>query len=409
MSNRHSIRVAIVGVGNCASALVQGVDLYSVEPDKKAGLMFHDIGGYTASDIDFVAAYDVDVRKVGKTLRQAIFEGTNNCFEIFGQYCTDDEENEINPIVRPAPLIDGVAYHMQAFREDDKERFYLGDTDEYAKKRVEEYSVEEYAQQLRDLNVDVLLNYLPVGSQMATEFWAEVCIAAEVNMVNCIPCFIASNKTWAKKFADRGVTIIGDDMRSQVGASIISAALQELFLQRGAEIEVHYQDNVGGNTDFFNMQDQSRLASKKISKENVIRRQNDLAGVETKENSLAAGPAKYFPALGDNKRAHWLIKGTVFGGAPFEFTADLSVQDSPNSAGVVIDAIRLVTVANELGIVGPVVGPSAATQKTPPVDMSVRKAWEECQALAERKMPEGYAYFYDDSVGNTVVSTWLSE
>lgn len=400
------IRVAIVGVGNCASALVQGVDMYSVL-EVQQGLMFPNIGGYTARDIEFVAAWDVDGRKIGKELRTAIYQGTNCCFPIFDVQSIEVPAND--PIVEAAPLLDGIAYHMKGFKVEDKERFFIDDNIEYPD--VNNTTVLKLVGTLRERGVDVLLNYLPVGSQQASEFWANICIQAGVNMVNCIPCFIASDKVWAQKFVDAKVTIIGDDMRSQIGASIISAALQELFLQRGAQIEVHYQDNVGGNTDFFNMQDQTRLASKKISKENVIRRQNDLAGVETKENSIAAGPAKYFPSLGDNKRAHWLIKGSVFGGAPFEFTADLSVQDSPNSAGVVIDAIRLVKVANEIGIVGPVVGPSAATQKTPPVDMGVREAYEECALLAKRTIPHGYLATAEiknvDSGAMYYVSNWM--
>lgn len=402
MKEQRSIRVAIVGVGNCASALVQGVDMYLCESETK-GLMFPDIGGYDAADIDFVAAFDVDQRKTGRPLRKAIHEGTNCCYNIYANF--DSEEDEYNPIVQAAPILDGVAKHMQGFDLDDKEKFYLPYVElDTVPQTYEPAQVKYYADILMTKQVDVLLNYLPVGSQIATEFWMEVCLKANVNVVNCIPVFIASSKIWSQKFVDAGITIIGDDMRSQVGASIISAALQELFLQRGATVEVHYQDNVGGNTDFLNMQDQTRLQSKKISKENVIKRQNDLAGVETKDNTVAAGPAKYFPDLGDNKRAHWLIKGTVFGGAPFEFTADLSVQDSPNSAGVVIDAIRLVTVANELGIVGPVVGPSAATQKTPPKDLGVREAYEECQHLANREVPEGY-HRTDD---NMFVTDWLA-
>ena len=169
-----------------------------------------------------------------------------------------------------------------------------------------------------------------------------------------------------KRFKDAKISIVGDDMRSQVGASIISAVLQEMFQNRGADVQMHYQDNIGGNTDFLNMQDTSRITSKKISKENVIKEQIKLAGKEVLEHSVAAGPAQYFPALRDNKRAHWLIKAIGFGGAPIEFTADLSVQDSPNSAGVVIDALRLCKVANEMKIYGPLIGPSAWTQKTPP-------------------------------------------
>lgn len=388
-----TIKVAIVGVGNCASALVQGVAAYQERAITNMGLMLDDIGGYTPDDIQFVAAYDVDERKIGKLLNSAIYQKPNNCFDIFN---VNDEKFDKNyPFVDRGPLIDGVADHMFADSESDSERFYV--------KSTTSNGLDYYVSKLKERNVDVLLNYLPVGSDEATAFWANVCLAAKVNMVNCIPSFIASNKEWSKKFAENDVAIIGDDMRSQIGASIISAALHELFLKRGATIDIHYQDNVGGNSDFYNMQDQSRLSSKKISKENVIRKQNELAGVETKANSLAAGPAKYFPALKDNKRAHWLIKGTIFGGAPFEFTADLSCQDSPNSAGVVVDAIRLVQVAKEIGIVGPIVGPSAVTQKTPPKDMYTADARNECELLAKRKIPHGYIERADGKFVSTFV------
>jgi len=411
------IRVAILGCGNCASALVQGVAAIRGGKFEDA-LMFKDIGGYSGSDIEFVAAFDVDARKVGKPLHHAIYALPNCCYEIMPRNSVWATEK--SPcMVQSAPLFDGIADHMYSNDIDDAERFYVknscvptgecyNDPDDALE--AYEFLVDDYADRLRQTNVDVLLNYLPVGSQAATEFWMNVCLKAGVHVVNCIPVFIASNKVWAKKFVDAGVTIIGDDMRSMIGASIISAQLQELFLKRGATVEVHMQDNIGGNTDFLNMQDQKRLASKKISKENVVRAQNALAGVETKENTIAAGPAKYFPALGDNKRAHWLIKGTIFGGAPFEFTADLSCQDSPNSAGVVIDAIRLLKVATELGIVGPLVGPSSFTQKSPSVDMFVNDAHHECEQLAKRIMPKGYAPTHPDMRENPIYAhTWVYE
>ena len=349
--------------------------------DNIDGIMFSDVGGYHPSDIEFAVAYDIDQRKVGLPMGEAIHRGTNCCYNILPAHTPIATDC----IVKQGPELDGVAHHMKAASEDDKERFFLYN-------EVVPASVKGFADELKELGVDVLLNYLPVGSQKATEFWAEVCLASGVSFVNCIPVFIASDPVWASRFAKAGVTIIGDDMRSQLGASIISAALQELFLARGMSVQMHYQDNIGGNTDFLNMQDQTRLASKKISKENVIRKQNELAGVDTPENTIAAGPAKYFPSLGDNKRAHWLIRATGFGGAPVEFTAELSVQDSPNSAGVVIEAIRLAKVAAELGIVGPVVGPSACTQKTPPVDLFTSDAHNECKQLAKRIVPEGYVF-----------------
>ena len=369
------IRVGIVGVGNCAKSLVEGVHYYrknsKIDPP---GLMHKEIGGYSLRDIDFVAAWDVDKRKIGQPLNKAIYEKPNCSWNILGKNSEFDIELS-NPIVERAPLLDGVEKHM-----------ITDDIDHNEKICVEDAPWENLLKDLKNKDIDVLLNYLPVGSQQATEFWAEQCLEHKVNMVNCIPVFIASDPEWGKRFKDAKISIVGDDMRSQVGASIISAVLQEIFYARGADVLMHYQDNIGGNTDFLNMQDPSRITSKKISKENVIKEQIKLAGKEVLENSVAAGPAHYFPTLGDNKRAHWLIKATGFGGAPIEFTADLSVQDSPNSAGVVIDALRLCKVANEMKIYGPLIGPSAWTQKTPPVDMKPVDAKIECDKLANREL-----------------------
>lgn len=392
------IRVAIIGVGNCAKSLVEGVALANMNQGLQ-GLGFEDISGYKAEDIEFVMGFDIDQRKIGEPLSVAITQKPNCAVDLIDY---NDKESILtlgevaSGVVYPSPLLDGMGPDMY---NHDIDSTFLSSShclvldQAYEKSRFN--TVQAYAELLESNDVDVLVNYLPVGSKTATEFYADVSITAGVPFVNCIPEFIASDPSWAQKFVDAKIPIIGDDMRSMVGASIISAALQELFLKRGAKVDVHYQDNIGGNTDFLNMQDQSRLASKKISKENVIRSQNDIAGVETKENTIAAGPAKYFPALGDNKRASWLIKGSIFGGAEFEFTADLSCQDSPNSAGVVIDAIRFLKVAEEIGIVGPVYGPSAWTQKTPPLDMRPSEAYEECVNLADGYVPNGYVH--DDS------------
>jgi len=371
------INVAIVGVGNCAKSLVEGVAFYKDKAESETkGLMFYDIGGYKTRDITFVSAWDIDYRKVGLHLKQAIKQKPNNAFEIYDDVSSVCSEN---CIVQSAPLLDGFSDHMKDYPED---RTFIVKTDLPSK----EEALKTIVQNLKQNKVDVLLNYLPVGSQLATEFFMECALEAGVSVVNCIPVFIASDPVWEKKFIDKGIPIIGDDMRSQLGASIISAVLQELFLNRGLEVEMHYQDNIGGNTDFLNMLNKDRLVSKKISKENVIKKQNELKGLETKPNTVAAGPANYFPSLGDNKRAHWLIKAKGFGGAPVEFTADLSVQDSPNSAGVVIDAIRYCKTAKDLGIVGALRGPSAWTQKTPPEDMAPNEAYEECKALANKQL-----------------------
>lgn len=359
------IKVAIAGVGNCASALVQGVNFYKDhEEDNIPGVMFARIGGYHPADIEFVAAFDVDRRKVGRPLGEAIFAAPN-CARVF---CPTVP---MGPVVQMAPVYDGVSQHMLEYPE--RHGF-----------RISNEEPVNIAQVLRDTKADILLNYLPVGSQIATEHLAECCLQAGVSFLNCIPVFIASDPVWEQKFIDAGLPIVGDDMRSQVGASVMSQVLQELAFDRGAVVRYHQQLNVGGNTDFGNMMNQERLASKKISKENVIRAQNDIRGIPVDDDALFAGPSTFIPHLKDNKVAYFKIELEGFGGAPIEIDAKLSVQDSENSAGVVIDAIRYLKVAREEGIVGALRGPSAWTQKTPPQQMMYADAKAECEAFAAR-------------------------
>lgn len=372
MKNR--IRVAVVGVGNCAKSLIEGVALYS-KTGETAGLAFPEIGGYKAENIEFVLSYDVDARKVGKPLWQAISEKPNCAMDF------DVDSYDLSKCtygkVKMGRTLDGVAAHMANFDEDEAFR-----VDEVS----EQLTHEQLVKDLKENDIDVLLNYLPVGSQEATEFYVEGCLEAKVPFVNCIPVFIVSNPEWEQRIKDAGIPAIGDDMRSQLGASIMSQALQELFFNRGMKVKFHEQTNHGGNTDFLNMMDQSRLASKKISKENVIRSQNDIRGIPVPKNGIYAGPSSYIAYHGDNKVAHFRIEAEGFGGAPVIFDARLSVQDSPNSAGVVIDAIRYLQVAREMGLVGSLRGPSAATQKTPPTQMMIDDAHKECEALSQRKL-----------------------
>lgn len=365
MSKTQSIKVAVIGVGNCFSSLYQGFEYYREhDEDNVPGIMFSDIGGYRTSDIEVVAAFDVDPRKVGKPVGSAIF-AKPNCARIF------QEDVPAGPIVQMGNPLDGVSDYMQGQPED------LGF-------RVAKAKPVNIVKVLKESKADILINYLPVGSQEATEFYAQAAIDAGVAFLNCIPVFIASNPVWEQKFIDAGLPIVGDDMRSQVGASVVSQVLQELAFDRGMEVEFHQQINIGGNTDFNNMMVQSRLASKKKSKENVIRAQNDIRGIEVPEHSLFAGPSTFIPYLKDNKVAYFNIRLKGFGGAPVTLDIKLSVQDSENSAGVVIDAIRYLKVARELGVVGALRGPSAWTQKTPPEQMMYADAKLECAALAKR-------------------------
>ena len=358
------INVAIVGVGNCASALYQGFAYYKGK--SHSGIMRADIGGYTVSDIRVVAAFDVDARKVGKCIADAILQKPN---------CTpqkvDRRDMEDGPIVQMGRVMDGVAQHMKLVPID--EGFLVS-----PELPVDVVNV------LRESKADILINYLPVGSQLATEFYAECCLEAKVPLLNCIPVFIASNPEWEKRFIDAGIPLIGDDMKSQFGASILSQMLQELAFERGHKVNCHIQRNVGGNTDFLNMVDQTRLASKKTSKENVIKSQDAIRGV-TSDTFCHAGPSEYISFLGDKKVANITLEMEGFMGSPVNLEAKLEVIDSPNSAGVVVDAIRYLKVAHEIGITGSLRGPSAFTQKSPPQQLSFTDAIKECDKLAARR------------------------
>lgn len=364
--SKNSIKVAIVGVGNCASAIYQGLTYYrNSTGDKIPGVMFAEIGGYTLGDIEVVAAFDVDARKVGLPIGQAIFEEPN-CARVFAKDVPD------GPIVQMGEVLDGISEYMQAERED---RGF----------RVADKTPVDVVQVLKDSGAQILINYLPVGSQKATEFYMQAAIDAGVAVVNCIPVFIASDPAWEQKFIDAKLPIIGDDMRSQVGASVLSQMLQELAFDRGAEVDFHQQINIGGNTDFNNMMVQSRLESKKKSKENVIRAQNDIRDIPLAKDSLFAGPSTFIPYLEDNKVAYLNIRLRGFGDAPITIDAKLSVQDSENSAGVVVDAIRYLQVAREMGMIGTINGPSAFTQKSPKYQMKFKDAMAECEAIAKRE------------------------
>lgn len=365
------IKVAVIGVGNCFSSLYQGLHYYrDTDPDDGhiPGVMRMRIGGYHPADIQVVAAFDIDRRKVGRPVGEAIF-AEPNCTLVF------EPNVSPGPIVQRGPTLDGFPQHMLNYNE------HLG-------YRESNEDVVDVVQVLKDSGAEILINYLPVGSQKAVEFYAQVAIDAGVSFLNCMPVFIASNPIWERKFIEAGLPLLGDDMKSQVGASILSQMFQELLFDRGADIQYHGQYNQGSNTDFLTMEDKGRLASKKVSKENVIRSQNDLRGVETKEGQLYAGPSVYVPRSNDEKVAFFDLRATGFGGFPIKIDARLSVEDSPNSAGVVIDAIRYLRVAREMGIIGSLRGPSAFTQKTPPQQMSFNQAKCECEMLADRQFTE---------------------
>ena len=384
---KKTIKVGIIGTGNCAKSLVEGVQYYTEHTEATTGMMKFDIGGYKAEDIEFTVGFDVDERKVNLPLGEALKQKPNCSWNIV-------ENIESTAPVYEAPVIDGYANLMDRYPEAN--RFLISEelrnsTDMNRvswTSKLERKWKDSIIEKLKEHDVEVLVNYLPVGSQKTTEFWAEICLETGISFVNCIPVFIASDPKWEQRFIDAGIPLIGDDMRSQFGASILSQMLQELAFERGHHVKAHIQRNVGGNTDFLNMEDKSRLASKKISKENVIRAQNEIRDISAEDSFLHAGPSEYIPYYGDNKVANFRLELEGFGGAPVLFDAQLSVQDSPNSAGVVIDALRYVKVAREMGIVGALRGPSALTQKTPPQQMMFRDGIAECNALANRELTE---------------------
>ena len=359
---KKKIRVAIAGVGNCASSLVQGVEYYQ---DRRGaaveGVMRQSIGGYGCGDVEFVAAFDVDRRKVGRPLEEAIF-AKPNCTRIFQAALPVS-----NVIVQAGPVLDGVAAHMADYPDD-------------VAFRCADLQPTDIATALRASGAEVLLCYLPVGSEQAVTHYAQACLDARVAMINCVPVFLASNPEWAKKFRDAGLPIVGDDIKSQVGATIVHRELARLFADRGVGLDRTYQLNTGGNTDFLNMLERNRLRSKKISKTESVQSQLD---ERLDARDIHIGPSDYVPWQHDNKVCFIRMEGRGFGGAPIELELRLSVQDSPNSAGVVIDAIRCVKLALERGEAGPLVAPSAYYMKSPPRQFRDSVARDACDAFID--------------------------
>ncbi len=351
------IKVAIVGLGNCASSLIQGIYYYKdKKPEDAIGLMNRDIGGYKPSDIEVVAAFDIDKRKVDKDVSKAIFEKPN-CTKVFF-----NDVPFMDVRVKLGFLLDGVARHMLKYPDD---KTFL--VDEYLDDFVSDMDVEKakerIVKELKDSGAEVLVSYLPVGSQKAAEFYSECCLEANVAMVNCLPVFIASNPVWAKRFEEKNIPVVGDDIKSQIGATIVHRMLARLFDKRGVKLDRTYQLNTGGNTDFLNMLNRDRLASKKISKTEAV--QSQLEHPLDPDN-IHIGPSDYVPWQKDNKLCFIRMEGRIFGDIPIDLELRLSVEDSPNSAGSAIDAIRCCKVALDRGIGGALTSISAYTMKHPP-------------------------------------------
>lgn len=352
------IRLAVVGVGNCASSLIQGLYYYRTKNEKDAiGLMHWEIGGYRPYDIDIVAAFDIDKRKVGTDVNEAIF-ALPNCTAIF---CKDLPPSGTK--VNMGKLLDGFSEHMKDY--DDKYTFVLADQPEPSKNDV--------VRILKESKADILVNYLPVGSQLATEFYAECALEAGLGFVNCMPVFIASQPKWAERFKAKNLPIIGDDIKAQLGATITHRILTDIFKKRGVKLDRTYQINTGGNTDFLNMLNRGRLASKKVSKTEAVQ---SVTGERLDDENIHIGPSDYVPWQKDNKVCFLRMEGRMFGDIPLNLELRLSVEDSPNSAGVAIDAIRCCKLALDRGIGGILYGPSAYFKKHPPVQYTDEEAYQ---------------------------------
>ena len=354
----EKIRVAIAGVGNCASSLIQGVTYYkdAKAEDKVPGLMHVLLGDYHVSDLEFVAAFDVDATKVGSDLSKAIEGGQNNTIKFA-------DVPALGITVQRGPTMDGL------------NKYYRAMIDESPAEPV------DVAQVLRDTRAEVLVSYLPVGSEDAQRFYAQAAIDAGCAFVNAIPVFIASDPVWAKKFADAGVPIIGDDIKSQVGATITHRLLARLFEDRGLALDHTYQLNFGGNMDFKNMLDRERLESKKVSKTQAVTSQIENYVLDS--DDVHVGPSDHVPWLKDRKWAYIRMEGRNFGDVPLNVELKLEVWDSPNSAGVIIDAVRCAKVALDRGIGGPILGPSAYFMKSPPVQFHDDVAHTMVETFAE--------------------------
>ncbi len=362
-SKKKKVRVAIIGVGNCASSLVQGAQFYRNAPEDQfvPGLMHVNLGGYHVGDIEFSAAFDIDVKKVGKDLSEAIFAAPNNTYKFA----------DVPPL--------GVKV-QRGMTHDSLGKYLNGVI------RKAPGSTDDIVGVLRSSRTDVVVSYLPVGSEMATKWYVEQVLDAGCALVNCIPVFIASQPYWRKRFKERGLPIVGDDIKSQLGATIAHRVLAHLFNERGVRLDRTYQLNVGGNTDFLNMLERERLESKKISKTNSVISQ---LGHALPSENVHVGPSDYVPWLQDRKWCYIRMEGTTFGNVPLNCELKLEVWDSPNSAGVVIDAVRCAKLALDRGISGALIGPSSYLMKSPPQQFSDYEARARTEAFIRNEEFQG--------------------
>lgn len=349
----RKIRCAVVGVGNCFAGLVQGIEYYRQHPRMEIiGVMHPEIGGYSIHDLEFVAAFDVDSKKVGRPLSEAVYAEPNKVRWVPKISRMQDV------IVKQAPRLDGIGHYVEKVVVPVKDRPI-------------EALRKEIMEDLKNKNVEILVSYLPVGSDNATKFWAQVCLDTRIAFVNCMPSFIASDPEWAEKFKKANIPVIGDDIKGQVGATIVHRTLAKLCDDRGTRIEKTYQINVGGNTDFLSMKEQERLHSKRISKTESVQSQ---LRQRLPEDAIYVGPSDFIPFLGNTKLMFMRIEGRMWANIPYNMEVRLEVDDKANSAGIVVDAIRLAKLALNKNIGGPVIAASAYLMKHPPVQMSDSEA-----------------------------------
>ncbi len=342
----EKIKVALVGLGNCFSGLIQGIEYYHKNPSQEIIGIIHDkLKDYSIYDIDFVAGFDVGENKIGKTINEAIYEYPNMV-----NWIPKDQMPKTDAKVHESPVLDGVGIWV----ENRVKPIESGKTNEQLQEEIKKI--------LKDTGTEIIVSYLPVGSEKVTQFWAQICLDTNTAFVNCMPAFIASDKEWAKKFTDKNIPIIGDDIKGQVGATIVHRTLARLCDERGTKIEKTYQINVGGNTDFLNMKEQERLVSKRISKTESVQSQ---LSERLDDEKIYVGPSDFIPFLGNTKLMFMRIEGRQWANIPYNMEVRLEVDDKANSAGIVIDAIRLAKIALDKGLGGPIIPASAYLMKHP--------------------------------------------
>lgn len=364
MGNR--IKVGLVGIGNCFAGLIQGIEYYRQNPSQEVTGIIHDkLAGYGIHDIDFVCGFDVGDNKVGTPLNEAIYAYPNMV-----NWIPKDAMPKSNARVYESPLLDGVGIWVENRIKP------LEST------KTHDQITEEVKKIIKENGVEIIVSYLPVGSDKVTEFWAQICLDTNTAFVNCIPSFIASDEKWAKKFKEKNIPVIGDDIKGQVGATIVHRTLAKLCSDRGTKIEKTYQINVGGNTDFLNMKEQDRLASKRISKTESVQSQ---LKERLADDQIYVGPSDFIPFLGNTKLMFMRIEGRQWANIPYNMEVRLEVDDKANSAGIVIDAIRLAKIALDRGVGGPIIPASAYLMKHPLEQMSDVQAKQDCEKFVEGK------------------------